>query len=98
VPPGSALLADPTSAEWLGELDAGAYTYRWAHPDPRMDPLHRTVSALIEDAAARNEPARATFARIWDAAHASVGRVPPSIPAPGVRRPPPPRLTESWFC
>ena len=98
VPPGSALLADPTAAEWLGELDAAAYTYRWAHPDPRLDALHREVSAIVEEAAGRGEPARATFVRIWDAAHAKSGATPPSIPIPAVTRRPPPRLTESWFC
>jgi len=98
VPPGSSLLADATSAEWLGELDAPNFVHRWAHADPRMDALHREVSALVEAAAARTEPAAATFARIWEVAHAAADRRPPPIPAAAVARRPPPRLTESWFC
>lgn len=98
VPPGSALLTDPSTADWLGPLDAANYTYRWAHPDPRLDALHRDVSALVEAAAARDEAAPATFARIWDAAHAAAGLPPTAVPIPRVRRRPPPRLTESWFC
>jgi radical SAM superfamily enzyme YgiQ (UPF0313 family) len=98
VPPGSALLADPTSAAWLGELDAEAFTHRWAHPDPRLDDLQRAVAAIVEDGAARGEPAGGTFARIWEAAHAAAGRPAPPPPAPAVTRRPPPRLTESWFC
>jgi hypothetical protein len=98
VPPGSLLLADPTTAEWLGPLDAANFTYRWDHPDPRLDALHRAVSALVEAAARNHEPARATFARIWEAAHAAAALDPPPVPVPAVRRRPPPRLTESWFC
>src|SRR5207248_8842585 len=37
VPPSSALLDTVESREWLGELDASSYTYRWQHPDPHMD-------------------------------------------------------------
>ncbi len=98
VPPGSILLSDPTSAAWLGDLDAEAYTYRWAHPDPRMDTLHAEVATLVEIAAGSGEPARATFTRIWEAAHAATGRGAPPIPTPAVERRSPPRLTESWFC
>lgn len=98
VPPGSALLSDPTSAEWLGALDEEAFTYRWSSPDPRLDQLQRDVSRIVERAAAEQEPARHTFRRIWNAAHEVVGEAPPPPPAPPQRRPTPPRLTESWFC
>jgi radical SAM superfamily enzyme YgiQ (UPF0313 family) len=97
VPPGSLLLADPARDAWLGELDAANFTYRWRHPDPRMDALHGAVAAIAEEAAAHGEPATATFGRIWEAAHAAAGESAPPVPAPG-RRPRPPRLTESWFC
>jgi radical SAM superfamily enzyme YgiQ (UPF0313 family) len=98
VPPGSALLTDPTTVEWLGPLDGANYTYRWSHPDPRLDALHRTVTALAEAATASAEPAIATFAQIWAAAHAAAGSPPPPVPIPTMSRRPPPRLTESWFC
>jgi radical SAM superfamily enzyme YgiQ (UPF0313 family) len=98
VPPGSALLDDPTSVEWAGELDDEAFTYRWRSPDPRLDDLQRTVSGIVERAAAEQEPARMTFRRIWDAAHLAAGEVPPPVPVPDHQRPSPPRLTESWFC
>ena len=98
VPPGSSLLADPTSAEWLGPLDAANFTYRWDHPDPRLDALHRDVTALVEAAARDHESARITFARIWEAAHGVASVDPPPVPAPVIARPRPPRLTESWFC
>ena len=98
VPPGSALLADPSSTAWLGELDAEAFTCRWAHPDPRMDSLHASVSALVEHAAKAHESAAATFDAIWQAAHEAAGQAWAHPKRPTTRRRPPPRLTESWFC
>ena len=50
IPPGSGLLDTLDNKIWLGELDAAAYTYRWTHPDPRMDNLHQAVSTLVEKA------------------------------------------------
>ncbi len=98
VPPGSALLSDPTCVEWLGELDEPAFTYRWKSPDPRLDDLQVGVSRLVERAAAANEPARMTFAAIWNLTHELAGRPFTGIPVPIERRTTPPRLTESWFC
>jgi radical SAM superfamily enzyme YgiQ (UPF0313 family) len=98
VPPGSALLADPTSAEWLGELDEAAFTHRWRHADSRMDDLQADVAGIVETAAAANDEARETFDLIWNAAHRHSGKTTPAQPPPMVRRRRPPRLTESWFC
>ncbi|MCC6316030.1 MAG: radical SAM protein, partial [Thermomicrobiales bacterium] len=98
IPPGSNLLTDAAGEPWLGELDAANFTYRWTHPDPRMDALHRAVSIVVERAAAANAPDAETFAAIWAAAAEAAGVAPPPIPTPAVRRPPAPGLTESWFC
>jgi radical SAM superfamily enzyme YgiQ (UPF0313 family) len=46
-PPRPARLAAgtrPAMAPYLGELDAPSFTYRWTHPDPRMDRLSRRES------------------------------------------------------
>jgi radical SAM superfamily enzyme YgiQ (UPF0313 family) len=102
VPPGSLLLAAPEIAPFLGALDEQALSYRWTHPDPRMDRLEAEVSALVEAATAAGEDPVATFGRIHRlaAAAASVdGRALDGVPVPArVRRPPPPHLTEPWFC
>jgi hypothetical protein len=98
IPPGSAVLADPDGTPWLGELDAERFTYRWRHPDPRLDRLQETIAALVEAAAARDEPARTTFAAIWEAAFAAAGPAVPALPVPARPRGKPPRLTEDWFC
>src|SRR5256886_2116842 len=47
VPPGSLLLSRGIRP-YLGRLDPAAFTYRWTHPDPRMDALQREVTALAE--------------------------------------------------
>lgn len=98
VPPGSSLLGDPTSQEWLGDLDAENFTYRWAHADPRMDALQAEILAMVEAATTENAPDDETFARIWVMAHQASGTDAPPVPAPRDVRRPPPRLTESWFC
>ncbi len=95
VPPGSLLEQHPAMTPYLGPLDRALFSYRWEHPDPDMDRLHREVGALVEaDTRAEADPAE-TFYRVWELA---AGR---SIPRAGpVRRDRPraPRLSEPWFC
>lgn len=98
VPPGSALLDVETNATWLGSLDAEAFTYRWEHPDPRMDALYRRVSTVVEQSAATGDAPRDTFASIWSATVEFADRRDESPPEPREKRAKPPRLTESWFC
>jgi len=100
VPPGSLLLSKPDSHGWLGPLIQESFYYEWAHPDPRMDELHRRVSAIVERASGRNEDTTETFYTILELAHAARGdarwnRL--SLPIDPVRLRPP-RLTEAWFC
>lgn len=99
VPPDSALLDRPESAEWLGPLDEAAYTYTWHHADPRVDALQREIARIVEAAAAEDLDAPATFEQIKRAAYTAAGLTePPTVRrAAGIRRRPP-RLTESWFC
>jgi radical SAM superfamily enzyme YgiQ (UPF0313 family) len=99
VPPGSALLESPAMIPHLGRLVREAFHYEWAHPDPRMDELHRTVTATVERASAEDEDPSVTFDRVRRLAETAAGteRVgQPAGLAPG--RPRPPRLTEPWFC
>ncbi|MBA2520836.1 MAG: radical SAM protein [Chloroflexia bacterium] len=98
VPPGSSLLADPTSADWLQALDAANFTYRWRSPDERLDRLQREVASIVTAGSMGNTPARETFGRIWEAAHAISGLPLPPLPEPVAYRRRPPRLTEDWFC
>ena len=56
VPPQSALLEDDDAATWRGALDSPNFTFRWHHPDPRMDALQQEV-ARIAEIAGRHEAA-----------------------------------------
>ncbi len=100
VPPGSLLLERPAIWPFLGDLDAAGLTYRWWHPDPRMDELQRDVSALVAEAARSGEDPARTFRRIWSLATEWAGRRGRRTPfrEPPPERPIPPRLTEPWFC
>lgn len=100
VPPGSALLDSPDSWQWLGEPDPAAYTYRWQHPDARMDALQREVSAVVEHAQSIEADPIETFFHIKALALAAKGQdmdVPAAIQKYGTRKVLP-HLTESWFC
>jgi radical SAM superfamily enzyme YgiQ (UPF0313 family) len=96
IPPGSWLAEHPETLPHRGPLDEAALTYRWTHPDRRMDELHREVTEIVErDAREEADPAD-TFYRVMELAH---GRSPFEAACalePDRRRVP--RLTESWFC
>jgi radical SAM superfamily enzyme YgiQ (UPF0313 family) len=96
VPPGSYLLNRPEMKEHLGPLDRASFSYRWDHPDPRMDRLHKAVGALVEqDVTAGVDPAQ-TFYRVWSlAAGRKPGAAVPALPPDRQRAP---RLSEPWFC
>ncbi|HEU0169778.1 MAG TPA: CUAEP/CCAEP-tail radical SAM protein [Chloroflexota bacterium] len=97
VPPGSALLNEPGTAEWLGALEPADYSYEWRHRDERMEALYEQVSAIV--AAAEGADTWRVFAEIKTAAHTAAGLEPEPVrltaAATGAK---PPRLTESWFC
>lgn len=96
VPPGS-LLASAEDVAFEG-LDEAALTWRWRHPDPRMDALQREVAAAAADGERRGEPTHETHARIVALARLAAGRVDgPGVPTPHSGRRAP-RLTEHWFC
>lgn len=100
VPPGSLLLSRPDTETWLGPLAQESFTYEWAHANPRMDELHKQVSALVERAVESGEDAAATFYRICELAYKARGRQNSVRPVPDIAplRLRPPRLTEAWFC
>lgn len=95
VPPRSILLAEPDTADWLGDLDAANFTYTWRNPDPCVDELQRHVARLAERAG--DDPYE-TFAIIEQLAYGLAGRALPQWQPPSGQRPAPPRLTEDWFC
>jgi radical SAM superfamily enzyme YgiQ (UPF0313 family) len=100
IPPGSALLNIVEDKAWLGELDAAAYTYRWQHPDPRMDNLQHEIAALVEHAQRIQADPIETFFHIKSMALAASGQdtsVSCDIQGYGTKKMLPHR-SESWFC
>src|SRR5438270_1207065 len=100
IPPGSALLNAVEDKAWLGELDAAAYTYRWQHPDPRMDNLQHEIAALVEHAQRIQADPIETFFHIKSLALAASGQdtcVLCDIQGYGTKKVLP-HLSESWFC
>ncbi|MGZ6391187.1 MAG: CUAEP/CCAEP-tail radical SAM (seleno)protein [Ktedonobacterales bacterium] len=104
VPPGSALLDEDDASSWVGSLDEANFSYRWSHPDPRMDELHRRVSAVVERATRAQPDIATTFSEVYTLAselfgQSSLGCV-GAASRGGVRvaNRPVPRLSEPWFC
>ncbi len=99
VPPGSLLLESPAMRPYLGALERETLSYRWTHPDPRMDRLQEGVAAVAE-AAPRGLDAAIAFDRIRGLAGEAAGAAKrPSVAARlASDRPRPPRLSEPWFC
>ncbi len=100
VPPGSLLLDLPAMKPYLGPLEQATLSYRWTHPDPRMDRLQEAVAAIVDEAAEQEEETPVTFDRVRRLADESAGvaarpGIAATLPAD---RPKPPRLTEAWFC
>lgn len=98
IPPGSWLLTREAIQPYLGPLDQASFSYRWTHPDPRMDRLQADASRLVEQATQAGEDPAATFYRLRDRAWAALGRCAPLPPVLAHERRRPPRLTEAWFC
>ncbi len=100
IPPGSALLGRAEIHPFLESLDETHFTYRWAHPDRRMDELHRRVSALVEHASRAHEDPARTFHRLRQLAYEMRdGESPTLTPPPRLDRAErPPWVTEPWFC
>jgi radical SAM superfamily enzyme YgiQ (UPF0313 family) len=97
VPEGSRLLALDEMRAHISRFDPATLTYRWAHPDPRVDALHRDVTALVGMRLTADR--RAVFADIAALAHERAGL--PSLQGdsrPARARATVPYLNEPWYC
>ena len=81
LPPGSLLLDD--CEPWLRGFDPAAFTWRWEHPDPRVDDRWRRSVAAAQAGAGFDQLRAIATARPPRAAR---------------KARPVPRLTEPWFC
>lgn len=96
LPPGSPLAT--TGQPWLGPLEAENFTYRWMHPDTRMETLSAQVAARVAEAERCGEVPAETFEAIRTLAYTALGQTLPVRGQLATYRPTPPRLTENWFC
>jgi len=95
VPEGSKLLAVDEMRRHITRFDPSTLTYRWTHPDPRVDALHDEVAAMVGTrlTARRGD----VFEEICRAAFEIAGRSYASSRA--IRdRATVPYLNEPWYC
>ena len=100
IPNGSKLLDLPEMRPSLREFDADALSYRWEHPDERMDNLCAEALHLVQSGESEGASRHEIFERLWHAAHKAAQIPAPSVPAPVVppARGPVPYLDEPWYC
>lgn len=100
IPNGSLLLERPEVQAILEPYDEGALSYRWTHPDSRVDHLQREVEALVKRGTTAKWTRAEIFHETWRVLH-NVMQKPlshlPLVP-PGRNRATVPYLTEPWFC
>lgn len=96
IPPRSWLLKRFGDSPWLGPLVPERFTYAWTHPDPAMDALQKDVENLVA-----RLPQDRNHVQVFQHIR-TLARQAACLPArDGLRHeqmPPPPRLTEDWFC
>jgi len=95
VPDGSKLLGLDERRRHIGRLDPATLTQRWADPDPRVDDLHRDVTAIV--GARVTADRRGVFDEISALAHDRAG-LPRASSRPARDRATIPYLNEPWYC
>ena len=95
IPAGSRLLDVAEVKRYVGAFDPVTLTYRWTHPDPRVDALQHEVSAIIGRRLTSDR--REAFEAIDALAHARADL--PRRAAPPARSSlPVPYVDEPWYC
>ena len=95
VPEGSLLLTIDEMRCHIGAFDPATLTYRWSHPDPRVDALQAEVSAMVGGRLTSDR--RTMFDAISARAHECAG-LPWSRHKPARDRATVPYLNEPWYC
>lgn len=100
IPAGSKLLELPDIHSLIGAFDDTALTYRWQHPDVRVDRLCDEALKLVQSGEAEDVGRGEIFTRLWAAAHKAAELSVPPLPEPVVAPPrgPIPYLSEPWYC
>ena len=98
IPEGSRLLELEEIRSLVGAFDPATLTYRWTHPDARVEELHRDVAALVGHRLTADR--RAIFDEISALAHERSACNPRARVAsrPVRDRATVPYLNEPWYC
>jgi radical SAM family protein len=100
IPNGSRLLTLDAMRVHVGAFDPATLTYRWSHPDPRVDELQRDLTALVGMRLTGNR--RVIFDEVTILAHERAGLpMPPRTKGdskPARDRSTVPYLNEPWYC
>ncbi|MBI3121903.1 MAG: radical SAM protein, partial [candidate division NC10 bacterium] len=100
IPAGSRLLELPEVRDLVEGFDEALLSYRWRHPDPRVDRLQEEVQALVKLEEARGASRREIFGKAWLLAEQvrGEGRQPLPRRPRGPARTPIPIMSEPWYC
>ena len=94
IPQGSKLMVLDEVRGIAQGFDPVTLTYRWRHPDARVDRLQQDIAALVGTRVASDR--RSVFDEISDLAHLRAGLARP--PAGATTGAPIPYLSEPWYC
>jgi hypothetical protein len=100
IPAGSRLLELREVRDLALGFDEALLSYRWRHPDPRVDRLQEEVLKLVKEAEASGESRQEIFSKLWQVAGQAAGdgdRPLPQQPR-GLARTPIPIMSEPWYC
>lgn len=95
IPQASRLLELDDVRRLVGGFDPATLTYRWTHPEPRVDALHEEVASLVGGRLTADR--RTVFESVSALAHDRAG-VPRPATHPPRDRATVPYLNEPWYC
>lgn len=100
IPAGSRLLELPDVRAITGPFDETALSYRWKHPDPRVDALQCSIEALVQKALAAGADRRFIFHQVWKLVQQALDHQSKLLPdmAACSQRATIPYLNEPWYC
>jgi radical SAM superfamily enzyme YgiQ (UPF0313 family) len=100
IPAGSRLLELPDVREITGPFDETALSYRWKHPDPRVDALQCRIEELVQKALAAGADRRFIFHQVWKLVQQALDQQAKLLPdmVACAQRATIPYLNEPWYC